>query len=58
MDEGPLLSRILRALVIVLAVCVGVRIAAWVVEPVLPLLGALVMVAFIASLLLGPRHRG
>jgi CHASE2 domain-containing sensor protein len=59
MDERPLMSRVTHALVVVLAVCVGVRVAAWVIEPVLPLLGALVMFAVIGYLLTGgPRFRG
>lgn len=45
------MNRVLNALAIVFLVCLGVRVAAWIIEPVLPLLGALVLFGFIGVLL-------
>ena len=51
-----MLPRVVQAVALVLLLCVGVRLAAWLIEPVLPALGVLCMVVVVASwLLVGPR---
>lgn len=47
------MRRVTDALVVVLLVCAGIRVAAWLIEPVLPLLGGLAVVAAIGIVLLG-----
>jgi hypothetical protein len=46
------------ALAIVLLVCFGVRAGAWLVEPILPALGVLVVLAIVALWLIGGPHDG
>lgn len=58
MDPSALLRRVVQALGVVLLVCIGVRVAAWLIAPVLPLLGAMFVFGVIAWWLLsGPRSR-
>ena len=52
------MNRLLHALGTVLLVCLGVRLAAWLVEPVLPLLGGLLIVAAVGMWLLSGRGSG
>ena len=47
------MCRVTDALVVVLLVCVGIRVAAWLIEPVLPLLGGIAVLAAIGVVLLG-----
>jgi hypothetical protein len=52
------MDRVLHALAVVLFVCLGVRLGAWLVEPVLPALCGLVFLVAIAyGLLVGFRTR-
>ena len=54
--DAVMLPRVVQAVALVLLLCVGVRLAAWLIEPVLPALGVLCMVVVVASwLLVGPR---
>ena len=48
-----MLQRVVQALVLVLLVCLGVRIAAWLIAPVLPALGVFVVFAGVGYRLLG-----
>jgi hypothetical protein len=47
------LQRVVQGLVLVLVVCLGVRIAAWLIAPVLPALGVLVVLAAVGYWLIG-----
>jgi len=50
--------RVVQALGLILLVCLGVRIAAWLIEPILPALGVLVVLAVVGYWLLGgPRSK-
>jgi hypothetical protein len=50
------MDRAVRAVGLVLLLCIGVRVAAWLIEPVLPLLGAMfVIILILGWLLSGPR---
>lgn len=50
--------RLLHALVVVLLVCAALRLAVWLIAPVLPLLGAMAVYTTLALWLLsGPRTR-
>ncbi len=46
------MNKLVQSLGMVLLVCVGVRVGAWLVEPVLPLLGGLVVFALIVAWML------
>jgi len=46
-------QRVIQALGVILMVCLGVRIAAWLIAPVLPALGVLVVFAVVGYWLLG-----
>ncbi len=52
------MKRLLESLGLVLLVCLGVRIGAVLVEPVLPMLGSLVVVVAIGLWLFGRSGRG
>lgn len=52
------MRKLVDSLGTLLLVCIGVRIGAWLVEPVLPMLGGLVVVAVIALWLFGRRGPG
>lgn len=53
------MKRVLVSLGVVLAVCAGVRVAAFLIEPVLPLLGAMFMIVLVMWwALAGPRYGG
>lgn len=45
--------RVLQALGLILLVCLGVRVAAWLIEPILPALGVLVVLAAVGYRLFG-----
>jgi hypothetical protein len=51
------MRRLLEALLVVLLVCLGVRLAAWLIEPALPMLGTLVVLVAVGAWLFG-RFRG
>ena len=51
-------EHVVRALILVLLVCVGVRIGAWLIAPVLPALGVLVVLIGIFWWLLGGARSG
>lgn len=53
------MKRVLTSLGVVLAVCVGVRVGAWLIEPVLPALGAMFVILLVLWwALAGPRYGG
>ena len=50
------MNRLLQAVTVVLVVCFGVRLAAWLIEPVLPAIGGLLVALFVLWwIVLGPR---
>jgi hypothetical protein len=51
-----MLQRVVQGLGLVLLVCLGVRVAAWLIAPILPALGVLVALAAIGYWLLGGAH--
>jgi hypothetical protein len=51
-------QRVFQALGLVLLICLGVRIAAWLIAPILPALGVLVVLAAIFWWLLGGARSG
>lgn len=50
--------RVIQALGLILLVCLGVRIAAWLIAPILPALGILVVLVGIYHWLLGGPRSG
>jgi hypothetical protein len=57
MESKPLLERCRDAVVLLFLCALGLRVAAWLIAPVLPVLGAMFIVVVIGYLLLsGPRH--
>jgi hypothetical protein len=58
MNGGSLLHRAFHALGLLLVVCLGVRIASWLIEPVVPSLAVLLLLAvLIYFVVAGPRSR-
>jgi hypothetical protein len=47
------LQRVIHALGLILLVCLGARVAAWLIAPILPALGILVVLASVGYWLLG-----
>ena len=47
------MRRVTDALIVLLLVCVAIRAAAWLIEPVLPLLGGVAILAAMGVFLLG-----
>jgi hypothetical protein len=52
------MRRLLDSLALALLVCIAVRVGAWLIEPVLPLLGGLVVAAGIGWWLFSSRGSG
>ena len=56
MVERPFLTRALRALGVVLVVCIGVRLGSWLIQPVLPALAVGVLLALLIQFVVRSPH--